>query len=230
MEGAKQTLLQTADGSDTQALLDEQHAALELLDSPPKEVFADMGGAPQAPDPAQTNAAQRWQRKALQLLKRMQELVCALAEQGALPALDSGGVSPQQTDVSGINFCQVSGATFWADITSVSSSEKGTHSSAAASARASSTSSHIPIPSAAQNGHASKRSLIEEVAATRSSQKQNAEPVQRPGVIIEELGDDEEEHAGEPKNLRQLGTCSKLHCVGRPAFYSSMAAQACERV
>ena len=213
MKDARLKLLRLADENDTKALLDELHAALELLNSPPREVYADIGGAPQTPNLVQADAAQQWERKSVQLLQRMQELIQALAEQGALPALHSKGVSPQQTDVSREDFSQVSGATFWADITSVSSSEKRPHSSMAASARANSAVNPIPIPSAAHNGHAGKRSLIEEVAPIRSSHKQTAEPVQRPGVIIEELGDDEEEHAGEPKNLRLLGTCTVLHNI-----------------
>ncbi len=72
--------------ADMQPLKDELHAALEFLNGPPKEAYADIGGAPQAPDHTQTGEAKQWQRKALQLLRRMQELIDALAKHGALPA------------------------------------------------------------------------------------------------------------------------------------------------
>ena len=200
MEDAGDRVLGSAREKDAQALLDELHAALEFLNSPPKEAFADIGGAPQAPDPTQAAAAQQWQRKALQLLKRIQELVQALAAQGALPALDGKAVSPQQSHVSAVDFGQVSGASFWRDITSVSSSQKGSHSSMPPSGNGSAAGKQAEVSSTAQNGHAAKRSLIEEI--DQHSQKQSADTLLRGGVIIEELGDDHsDEHAGDLRSL-----------------------------
>ena len=195
-------VLGSARKGDAQALLDELHAALEILNSPPKEAFADIGGAPQAPDPTQADAAQQWQRKAVQLLKQTQELVQALAAQGALPALDSKAVSPQQSHVSAVDFSQISGASFWRDITSVSSSQKGSHGSITSSAKGGAASKKAEVPSGAQNGHAAKRSLIQEIDTDQQSQKQSAELL-RGGVVIEELDDDyNDEHAGDSQESR----------------------------
>ncbi len=216
---------------DVQALQDELHAALEFLSSPPTEAFADIGGAPQAPDPAQADAAQLWQRKALQLLKQTQELVQALAVKGALPALGSKAVSSQQSNVSAEDFSQVSGASFWRDITSVSSSQKGSQGGMPPSGKGNAASRQAEVPSGAQNGHAAKRSLIEEIDTDQKSQKQSAEPLIKGGLIIEELGDDySDEHAGEPKKLIQPGTGALLQwkipfCPARAVHSTLMCAR-----
>ena len=198
----------------TRTSTEELHAALELLAAPPPEAFAaDIGGAPQAPDPTQADAAQQWQHKALQLLQRVQELVHALAEHGALPALGGEAPSPQQSNVSVERFSQVSGTTFWKDITSVSSSQEGSHGTAALGGKSNSASGQTSVPSSAQNGHGGKRSLIEEIGTDEPSHRQIPEPSIRPGVIIEELGDDDdEEDAGEVKDLL-LGTCRVLYRI-----------------
>ena len=213
MEDARQRAPQSAGGSDAQASVEELHAALDLLSSPPKETFADIGGAPHAPDPTQAEAAQQWQREALQLLQRTQALVCALADEGALPALDHRAASPQQTSGPGEEFSQASGTSFWRDITSVSSSQKSANGSMPHKALDSSAGIlAASAPSGAQNRHAGKRSLIEEIHTDRRRQEQGDEPGAMTGLIIEELGDDEAEHAGELSDLIQPGTHA-LHAV-----------------
>jgi len=182
-----------------QAEKDELHAALEFLNSPPKEAFADIGGAPRAPDHTQTGEAKQWRRKALQLLRRMQELI-DVAKHGALPALESSSVKQQQTTPAIEEFGLVSGASFWRDITSVASSKQHSPSSTGASKQTSLASS---VASGSQNGRAGKSSLIQEIDSKECSQKQSAKGTSRTGLIIEELSDAESEHAGEPSTAAQ---------------------------
>ena len=222
--------LGSINGMNTQSLIDELNAALELLASPPKEAFADIGGAPNAPGPTQANAAQQWQHKALQLLNCVQELIHALAERGALPALGSEAPKPEHTSASAEEFNQVSGTTFWRDITSVSSNNTGSHGSAASGGKGNPAYGQIDVLSGAQNGHGGKRSLIEEIDTHKPSHKQSVEPGIQARVIIEELGDDEEEHAGEPKSRMQLSTCPVRHQIASGTLCSSMASQGCDRV
>ena len=199
-QGQVQNKDKTGVQADMQALKDELHAAFELLNSPPKEAYADIGGAPKAPDHTQTGEAKQWQRKALQLLRRMYELIDALSKHGALPAAGSSSVKKQKTIPASEEFGLVSGASFWRDITSVASSKQHSSSSAGAEKQMSLGSS---VASGSQNGHAGKSTLIQEIDSKECSQKQSAKGTSRTGLIIEELSDAESEHAGKPETAAQ---------------------------
>ena len=69
--------------------------ALEAVSSPPRGVFADIGGAPAAPDdPAGRAAAAAWRAMAAEVLSRMPLLLAALADAGGLAGLTRPGAGP----------------------------------------------------------------------------------------------------------------------------------------
>jgi len=69
--------------------------ALEAVSSPPRGVFADVGGAPAAPDdPAGRAAAAAWRAMAAEVLGRLPPLLAALADAGGLAGLTRSGADP----------------------------------------------------------------------------------------------------------------------------------------
>ena len=190
-----------------QAVRDELHAALAFLSSPPKDAFADIGGAPHEPSHEQTIAARQWQWRALELLHRMQELMQSIIEHGALQALDGKAAVHHSSSAAASEPVWATSTSFWQDITSVATAN-GTSSSTVIKDSKSS----APVgadsdrPFDAQNGHRGhgRSFLIEELDSSEAADQQNAHHIKRGGVVIEELGSEEgNDQPGKPCNSRR---------------------------
>ena len=180
------------------------------LSSPPKEVFADIGGAPTVPEEAQQPAARKWHADALAysgLLPRLLELLASL---GALEPLggrqsrngDSRGGDDEASAEEGRNASNIWDELRVASCKAASGREPNGHSNGFANAGLESLG--IGAPLARDVGEAApkqQRVLIEELASAEepeqaAKRRAEARTISAGGVIIEEIegdSDDEEE-------------------------------------
>jgi hypothetical protein len=104
-------------------------AILQALSQPPTDVFADVGGAPAAPNQAMQAAAERWQEGSVLLLCALREVLEALASLGLLqplhgreqPKAVSGGHADKASDTAG---------NFWSDLKLAAGDAHGAEKSA----------------------------------------------------------------------------------------------------
>ena len=182
LQGQRQHAVQTA--------ISELREAIKFLGEPPKEAFTDLTGAPQQPDDAQGATAKHWQQTALNRLKRMQHFISTLAAHDSLPDLGADAAKQEQTATATVGPC-LAPSSFWSDIRiAAGSGSRETPSAANKAGRAANKGAALQGP---QNGHAGPGEcvLIEELDSGAGSQVQETEKLQRGGVIIEELTNEE---------------------------------------
>lgn len=189
-----------------QTVRNELHAALAFLSSPPKDAFADIGGAPQEPSHEQAIAARQWQWRALELLHRMQELMHSIIEHGALQALDRQAAVHHSSSAAASEPVWVTSTSFWQDITSVAAANGNSSSTMIKDSKSSAPAgADSGRPLDAQHGHGGhgRSLLIEELDSSEAAEQQSADHIKRGGVVIEELGSEEgNDQPGKPCNSK----------------------------
>ncbi len=191
--------------------------ALEVLSQPPKEIFSNIGGAPEAASEDIQGAAKRWQHDSAALLRVVTELLSTLASFGSLQLAHArhGGESP--ADGRAATEQDATARSFWDAVKLANDNSKNPQAQEpnghprgvdAISEQMSSTA--IGKKTGGEQPYskpASRKLLIEELGTGHSSKRfsagdqvpsrEQAATLGRGGVIIEEIDDDISESAAD---------------------------------
>lgn len=91
-------------------------AILEVLSQPPRDAFADVGGAPKGPDQGMQGVAKRWQQDSVPLLAALREVLEALAVTGSLQPLQAQREEGNQPKDSAADVAAAAAGSFWSDL------------------------------------------------------------------------------------------------------------------